>query len=361
MRGDCTMIKYDTYEKLAYRYKAGDTSAVSIFEERERTKAVLPLKAMNGKNFIICMTEEVTTQLTLVKELYAQVTDWDDISLAREAYHSATIEGAVTTLAETLRVCNDGLPQSQSEQMVLNTMEAIKWIGSNNVNGHAEIQILWGKVMNTFYSWKMPGYRSSNVTIGNEFKVVFTPPDFTRVPELMTEFLKFKNTDIDIDPFIKAVILHYYFVYIHPFTDGNGRMSRILLSDHLVKSGYKKFETISITSEVFKELSDYYKTLQYSENNELNDITFFVVYYLNVYEKVLRRHLDDYRPWRDNEEQLTDTQKKILKMLRDCNEELSQQNIEKKFAKYDNVSDELMGLFILGFIDRNGEKFKAKK
>ena len=89
---------------------------------------------------------------------------------------------------------------------------------------------------------------------------------------------------------IKAVIIYYGFVYIHPFCDGNGRTARLLLQNWLINSGLDKFRGISISSGVLANKAAYYKALENSENR-YNDITFIVIFYLETILDTLYKSL----------------------------------------------------------------------
>ena len=67
----------------------------------------------------------------------------------------------------------------------------------------------------------------------------FTPPPFYEIPENMKEFIEMLNNNPDeLRPIEFATQVHYDFVWIHPFEDGNGRMARLLLNLVLVRNGY---------------------------------------------------------------------------------------------------------------------------
>ena len=77
-------------------------------------------------------------------------------------------------------------------------------------------------------------YRSVNVRVGN-----YLPPEHQKVPEKMAEFFKWlENARKTLHPFELAALIHLKFVRVHPFRDGNGRMSRLLMNFTLMKRGY---------------------------------------------------------------------------------------------------------------------------
>lgn len=77
-------------------------------------------------------------------------------------------------------------------------------------------------------------YRDVNVRVGNYF-----PPVFQEVPQKMTEFFDwYQGAKTVMHPFELAALAHLKFVKIHPFRDGNGRISRLLMNFVLLKNGY---------------------------------------------------------------------------------------------------------------------------
>src|SRR5690625_510356 len=68
--------------------------------------------------------------------------------------------------------------------------------------------------------------------------VSHTPPNHIEVPQLMADLIAWYNKRNELHPLEKAVMLHSKFVNIHPFIDGNGRTSRLLMNLELIKAGY---------------------------------------------------------------------------------------------------------------------------
>jgi Fic family protein len=92
-------------------------------------------------------------------------------------------------------------------------------------------------------------------------KAEYIPPEWTEVPGLVEELVRY-ITESDDHPLIKAAILHYQLVTIHPFEDGNGRTARIM-SDYLLKLNGYGFKDIGSLEEYFAyDLDEYYSSLQ---------------------------------------------------------------------------------------------------
>lgn len=130
--------------------------------------------------------------------------------------------------------------------------------------------------------------------------IVYMPPEAKDIPLLMKEFVNWINTTKDIPVPIKTAIIHYQFVTIHPYFDGNGRTARLLTTLALHKGGYDLKGIYSLEEYYAKDLQGYYDaiTIGKSHNYYLgraeSDITKWIEYFVNgmaiafnsVYKKV---------------------------------------------------------------------------
>ena len=101
----------------------------------------------------------------------------------------------------------------------------------------------------------------------------------------------FIQTSDDMNDLHKAAAIHYYFAYLHPYFDGNGRMARMLHLWYLLQHGYSASLFLPFSSIIQKTKNQYYKAFDYTENNILIsgriDITPFLTYFSDeVYRKM---------------------------------------------------------------------------
>lgn len=121
-------------------------------------------------------------------------------------------------------------------------------------------------------------YRQSNVGVGSESGVTHVAPPYDRVPDLIRDLFEWLNST-DIHPLIASSIFHYEFEFIHPFSDGNGRIGRFWQS--IILYNYKDmFSYIPIESMVREKQNEYYKALEVS--GDMGDSTPFIEYMLNT-------------------------------------------------------------------------------
>lgn len=101
-----------------------------------------------------------------------------------------------------------------------------------------------------------------------------------RVKEEMNTFLKWFNDDTAIDPVIKAAIAHFWFIIIHPFDDGNGRMARAIADTLLARADGTSERYYSMSSQLLLERKQYYAMLQ-QEQHSSGDITAWISWFLD--------------------------------------------------------------------------------
>ena len=117
-------------------------------------------------------------------------------------------------------------------------------------------------------------------------KVHYEAVAATDVEKEMKLFLDWFNDDtIQIDPVLKAAIAHFWFIIIHPFDDGNGRIARAISDRMLARSESSKERFYSLSKQILAERNDYYAVLKKTQHN--NDITDWLVWFLNCLKTAL--------------------------------------------------------------------------
>lgn len=111
-------------------------------------------------------------------------------------------------------------------------------------------------------------------------KIHFEAPEATLVPFEMERFLKWFNEEHSIDLVIKSAIAHLWFVTIHPFQDGNGRIARSITDMLLTRADKSTQRFYSMSAQIRKERKDYYTILEATQKGDLN-ITEWIKWFLN--------------------------------------------------------------------------------
>ena len=117
-------------------------------------------------------------------------------------------------------------------------------------------------------------------TFGRE-KVHFIAPVPELVEKEMEHFIDWFNQDKPISSIIRSAIAHFWFVTIHPFEDGNGRLARILGDVFLAKGEKSKLRFYNISSEINRDKRHYYEILEKTQKGD-GDITEWLVWYLQT-------------------------------------------------------------------------------
>jgi Fic family protein len=102
----------------------------------------------------------------------------------------------------------------------------------------------------------------------------------------MDKFLHWLNTDFSLDAIIKAAIAHFWFVIIHPFDDGNGRIARTISDMQLARAEKSTQRFYSLSSQILAERKRYYEVLQKVQHSD-NDITEWLQFFLNCMKNAL--------------------------------------------------------------------------
>ena len=150
--------------------------------------------------------------------------------------------------------------------------------------------VLFPTGMSGLYSIEVGKYRSGEMQVvsgamGME-RVHYQAPAADRVPVEMERFISWVNSDEDIDAVLKAAIAHLWFVSIHPFDDGNGRIARALTDMLLARSENNRKRFYSISAEMKLLQKEYYGILERTQRGD-GDITDWILWFLSCFEKAL--------------------------------------------------------------------------
>lgn len=114
----------------------------------------------------------------------------------------------------------------------------------------------------------------------------FEAPESSRVSKEMEVFIHWFNSNNQVEPVIKAAIGHLWFVTIHPFDDGNGRIARALADMLLARSDGSHQRFYSMSAQIKKERKSYYSILERTQKGDL-DITEWLLWFLNCLSNAL--------------------------------------------------------------------------
>ncbi len=118
----------------------------------------------------------------------------------------------------------------------------------------------------------------------NKEKVHYIAPSSNDLEQLMDNYLRWLNKPSDLDGIYKAIIAHLYFVLIHPFDDGNGRIARAITDYVLAQSNLANVNFYSISTIIYQKRKEYYKVLDQVCTNTNQDISIWCEWFINLLE-----------------------------------------------------------------------------
>ena len=266
----------------------------------------LPLRDVAGKRFVYATPDPSLELLHRIDQGAAGAIGSSEVgagpehgrryllsSLAEEAITSSQLEGANTTRKVAKEMIRSGrTPRTHGEQMILNNFEGLGWIRERRDQPLTpdlvlELHSILTKDTlddNDVGRLQQPGERRVVVSDieGNE---LHTPPPAEELPARLADMCRFANGEIGpegfLHPVIRAVLVHFWLAYDHPFVDGNGRTARALFYWSMLHEGYWLTEYLSISRILRKAPAKYGRSFLYTETDD-NDATYFVLYQLEV-------------------------------------------------------------------------------
>lgn len=242
---------------------------------------------------------------------------------------STRIEGSRMSNAEVAKFVDDisiDKLQERDKQEVLGYYNVLDIITAS----YQDIDISESSIMNLHnqllkYSskdqWHKGGYKQNSNSVeatdseGNKTIIFQTTPPGIETENAMRELIEWYNSDHSTPALLKSAIFVYDFVSIHPFQDGNGRLSRLLGTLLLLKHGYPWIQYVSFENEIEGRKPEYYQVLmecqqQRPGENVYSWVIFFVDCLNNIQDKLMKK-LDS----QTRENQLSPREKMIYEFI----------------------------------------------
>jgi Uncharacterized conserved protein len=221
-------------------------------------------------------------------------------SLTQEAISSSLLEGAVATreaaqdLIRTART-----PRDKSEWMILNNFRAMQQISKIRDQPLSPELIFELHRILTSETLDDPNHagrlRTAPVYVmDTEGLIHHEPPPANELHARLKALCAFANDPETghtfIPPVIRAIILHFWLAYDHPFIDGNGRTARALFYWAMLRHGFWQFEFLSISGILHKAPAQYARSFLFTETDE-NDLTYFIIHQMEtIFQAVQELH-----------------------------------------------------------------------
>jgi len=216
-------------------------------------------------------------------------------SLMEEAITSSQLEGAPTTRKVAVEMLRSGRrPRNHGERMILNNFVAMQHLGTLRDQPLTPDSVLHLHRILTRDTLddraaagrlQKPGERRVRVWDDRDGTVVHDPPPAEQLPRWFQDLCEFANRSLTggafIPPVIRAIVLHFWLAYDHPFVDGNGRTARALFYWAMLHHGYWLAEFPSISRLLRKAPAQYARAFLYSETDD-NDLSYFILHQLRI-------------------------------------------------------------------------------
>ncbi|MFT3830502.1 MAG: Fic family protein [Opitutaceae bacterium] len=214
-------------------------------------------------------------------------------SLLEEAITSSQLEGAATTRAVAKEMLRTGRPpRDKSERMILNnylTMQRIRDLRDAPLSPQLVFEL---HELVTLDTLDQPGaagrlrQATEYVRVEDDIEgtVYHEPPPAEQLPARLEAMCAFANgtaPDFYVHPVIRAIVLHFWLAYDHPFVEGNGRTARTLFYWAMLRQGYELFEFISISQILLRAPRRYAEAFLHTETDD-NDLTYFILHQARV-------------------------------------------------------------------------------
>ena len=236
----------------------------------------------------------------------------------RSVHSSLSIEENTISLFEVEKIYEkkEIIGKKKEIQEVKNALRVYSQL--NNFNYKSEDDFLKAHQMMMKYLDDNGFYRDHGEGVKKNNEIIYRAPNSILVPSLMNSLFDYLNTSED-NLIIKAIVFHYYFVVIHPFSDGNGRMARLWVS--LILNKYNKsFEFIPIEEEIYLSQEEYYQSIEQSHIN--SNANAFIIYMLKIINSSLDKVISN------NQYNLNEREKKIIDLI-----------INDKYIKQERIAE----------------------
>lgn len=272
----------------------------------------LPLTATGGKSFGFCNIDLIQEMVHRIDQKASGQILADDVvtnlrssdrylvsSLVEEAITSSQLEGASTTRRVAKELLASGRkPGDRSEQMIVNNFKAMLFAQELAGQGLTPIDVLdlhrivsEDAIDDPADAGRLQAPGDDRIAVyWHDDTLLHRPPAAEQLPARMEAMCRFANGQASgegfIHPVVRAVVVHFWLAYDHPFTDGNGRASRALFYWAMLHNGYWLAQYLSVSSILRKAPTQYAMSYLKTETDD-NDITYFVIYQLQVIERAI--------------------------------------------------------------------------
>ncbi|MDD2402438.1 MAG: Fic family protein [Clostridia bacterium] len=275
-------------EKMLYKY--GKEELIGFIETLQKSfYMLLPLKDFDGNNITLLSCKiNLTSQLKkiLLKAYDGQKYGFQ--AMESEIISTLAIERIESTRDSVRKLLLGGAPTDENNKKAYGIKKGLDFISdTSNEISEENLHMLYMLSVGDYLSRddalpKKSLYRDDVVYVVGD-NITHEGLSWKKIPKYMDDLINYINTNDDLDQVVKSIVIHYYFVYLHPYFDGNGRMARLLQLWYLVQMGYSQALFIPFSAFINESKGKYYKAFtKISGNRKVSgvlDITPFVLYF----------------------------------------------------------------------------------
>lgn len=286
-------------KKLKYKHSDDFNEFIEIL--KSSYYEYLPLKDFKGEK-IAYLNSSTGVNLSAVKLLYTpQNSAYGAKAIEDEIVATSAIESIDFSRDSVRKILKGYAPKDEEENRILGLKNGFEFISNKDnkiteENIHKLYMMSIGDFLDDENKLKEGSfYRHDSVYVMSD-KIEHSGISSAKLPEYMSDFVSFANSDDKINELVKATMLHFYIAYIHPYFDGNGRMARLIHMWYLIQKGYETTLFIPFSNYIEKSRKKYYDAYTLvEENSKLSgvlDITPFLLYFTeNVYDKMVENEV----------------------------------------------------------------------
>ena len=350
-------------EKMKYKYSGDFAEFMQTLSELYYKE--LPILDFNGNNIVFIENHAAVSQ-NAVKLLLKNQSNYYGVKTAEdEIVATSAIENIDFSRDSVRNILKGYAPKNDQESRILGIKKGLEFIAdtSNKIteeNLHKLYMMTVGDFLegdNRLNDGEF--YRHDTVSIVGS-QIEHMGVNYKKIPGLMKVLVEFINTDDGINDLVKAAIIHFYFAYVHPYFDGNGRTARLIHLWFLIQKGYQSALFIPFSGLIEKSRKAYYDAFSAVEDNQIFsgviDVTPFVLYFIeNVYNK-MNNSTDTLSAYDEavKSGELTEKEVALWQFVISCygTEEFSTKQLEKDFgnAAYATIRSFVLKLEKLGLL-----------
>lgn len=288
----------------------------AVKQARRSLYRPLPLADLRGQPFVYALPSPLLEMLHQIdRSASGNIQGSDQVtnpgtrdtylfkSLVEEAITSSQLEGASTTRQVAKAMIQEGrAPRDRGERMIYNNYQAmmfVRTVADEPLTNDTVLELQRILTDGTLDDSDAAGrFRRAdeNIVVEDELGTrLHTPPHAAELEarmRIMCEFANGGETTEFIPPAVRAIALHFWLAYDHPFVDGNGRTARALFYWSMARQGYWLAEYVSISRILKKARGQYARAFLYTETDD-NDLTYFLLYQSRVLLRAIH-DLHDY-------------------------------------------------------------------